>query len=799
MDILTQLAMVPVRAQRFYKRTGRTYKGAKGAHIGLDKSKVKCYNRHQLGHFARECPQPRREGQNQGQTLMKNHGGNNHNNLSNNSAHSSGQQSTQPKPAGSQNHQNVVATVANQTECVELGDFLAEFEPINHALMAKQDSASDHSSIEKYVETKKPEVTNASTSTSVDQSKILKPSIAVPPPTIYESKDSKVGGKQPEQPKGSQTQRLGKNNILENTKRINGGPVAFGSTKGHISTQGDVSNGLAIVLKLGVKIPDELIVLKAPRRDGLYILDMSVAAPSCGTACFISKASLEESGLWHRRYTWVFFLKTKDEAAELLKTLVINLENQSNLKVKTIRCDNGTELKNHVLNSFCEEKGIVRQFSAPRTPQQNGVAERRNRTLIEAARILIIKGKNKTPYELWRKRKPNIYFFKPFGCPVTILRTNELLPKLAENADEGYFVGYCGVSKAYRVYNKRTKIVEETINVSFNEKSPYNFESHPTWLFDIDALTTAFNITVEKPVSSSVPSGTRFSGSSSTANSISETVENTYSGSSEPENSNVAASNELSFEHLTHNSETSSHEAVEVSDPMSHFGDVELEHILPRLNIPSNGRSHEFPMLQDRRINKNHPLDNVIGDMSAPVLTRSKSADANICLHAAFFVSRMQGYVQEEGIDYDGVFAPMARLEAIRIFLAYDAFKDFQVFQMDIRSAYLYGLLEQEVYVKQPPGFEDPHYPNRICKLIKALYGLKQAPRTCARSKLVFLHQLLRLNTLLPQAAAINFFGSKIKCLIMGSPSWKLQSLQTTTVPSPTSTFITANGMMNFD
>ncbi|KAK9050852.1 hypothetical protein SSX86_030179 [Deinandra increscens subsp. villosa] len=731
MDILTQLAMVPVRAQRFYKRTGRTYKGAKGAHIGLDKSKVKCYNRHQLGHFARECPQPRREGQNQGQTLMKNHGGNNHNNLSNNSAHSSGQQSTQPKPAGSQNHQNVVATVANQTECVELGDFLAEFEPINHALMAKQDSASDHSSIEKYVETKKPEVTNASTSTSVDQSKILKPSIAVPPPTIYESKDSKVGGKQPEQPKGSQTQRLGKNNILENTKRINGGPVAFGSTKGHISTQGDVSNGLAIVLKLGVKIPDELIVLKAPRRDGLYILDMSVAAPSCGTACFISKASLEESGLWHRRYTWVFFLKTKDEAAELLKTLVINLENQSNLKVKTIRCDNGTELKNHVLNSFCEEKGIVRQFSAPRTPQQNGVAERRNRTLIEAARILIIKGKNKTPYELWRKRKPNIYFFKPFGCPVTILRTNELLPKLAENADEGYFVGYCGVSKAYRVYNKRTKIVEETINVSFNEKSPYNFESQPTWLFDIDALTTAFNITVEKPVSSSVqehnlysPSGTRFSGSSSTGNSISETVENTYSGSSEPENSNVAASNELSFEHLTHNSETSSHEAVEVSDPVSHFGDVELEHILPRLNIPSNGRSHEFPMLQDRRINKNHPLDNVIGDMSAPVLTRSKSADANICLHAAFFVSRSTQEVITKGV-------PHASCQ-----------ENFQVLEGSTKTGFM---ADVNSWVKDLfPG--------------------------SARSKLVFLHQLLRLNTLLPQAAAIKFFGSKIKCLIMGSP-----------------------------
>ncbi|GJX53149.1 putative ribonuclease H-like domain-containing protein [Tanacetum coccineum] len=88
-----------------------------------------------------------------------------------------------------------------------------------------------------------------------------------------------------------------------------------------------------------------------------------------------------------------------------------------------------------------------------------------------------------------------------------------------------------------------------------------------------------------------------------------------------------------------------------------------------------------------------------------------------------------QGYTQEEGIDYDEVFAPVARIEAIRLFLAYASFKDFVVYQMDVKSAFLYGKIEEEVYVCQPPGFEDPDFPNRVYKVEKALYGLHQAPR----------------------------------------------------------------------
>ncbi|GJX83372.1 putative ribonuclease H-like domain-containing protein [Tanacetum coccineum] len=219
------------------------------------------------------------------------------------------------------------------------------------------------------------------------------------------------------------------------------------------------------------------------------------------------------------RFSWVFFLATKDETSGILKTFITEIENQLDHKVKVIRCDNGTEFKNSVMNQFCEMKGIKREFSVARTPQQNGVAERRNRTLIEAARtmlvdsklpttfwaeavntacyvlnrVLVIKPHNKTPYELIRGRTPLIDFMKPFGCPITILNTKDQLGKLDGKADEGFFVGYSVVSKAMRVFNKRTRIVKETLNIRFLENAPNVTGNGPDWLFDVDSLSKSMN------------------------------------------------------------------------------------------------------------------------------------------------------------------------------------------------------------------------------------------------------------------------------------------------------------------
>nr|GFD17768.1 hypothetical protein [Tanacetum cinerariifolium] len=135
------------------------------------------------------------------------------------------------------------------------------------------------------------------------------------------------------------------------------------------------------------------------------------------------------------------------------------------------------------MNDFCSQKGIKREFRNARTPQQNGVAERRNRTLIEAARTMVADAKLPVA----------IGFLKPFGCDVMILNTLDNLGKFEAKGDEGYFIGYSMSSKAFRVFNKRTRRVEENLHVEFLENKAIEKGAGPNWLVDIDSLTKSMN------------------------------------------------------------------------------------------------------------------------------------------------------------------------------------------------------------------------------------------------------------------------------------------------------------------
>ncbi|GKB18708.1 ribonuclease H-like domain-containing protein [Tanacetum coccineum] len=276
-----------------------------------------------------------------------------------------------------------------------------------------------------------------------------------------------------------------------------------------------------VVLSPDFKLTDEShVLLKVPRKDNMYSVDLKNVVPQGGLTCLFAKATLDESNLWHRRLGHINF-KTMNKLVR--GNLIRGIENQINHRVKIIRCDKGTKFKNKEMNQFCEMKGIKREFSVARTPQQNGVAERKNRTLIEAARtmladsklpttfwaeavntacyvqnrVLVIKPHNKTPYELFHGRTPSLSFMRPFGCLVTILNTLDHLGKFDGKADEGFFVGYSVNSKAFRVFNSRTRIVEETLHITFLKNKPNVARSGPEWLFDIDTLIKSMNY---KPV-----------------------------------------------------------------------------------------------------------------------------------------------------------------------------------------------------------------------------------------------------------------------------------------------------------
>ncbi|GJQ92846.1 putative ribonuclease H-like domain-containing protein [Tanacetum coccineum] len=532
------------------------------------------------------------------------------------------------------------------------------------------------------------------------------------------------------------------------------------------------------------------------------------------------------------RFSWVFFLRTKDETSGILKDFIRQIENQLNQKVKTIRCDNGTEFKNRDFIEFCGSKGIKREYSNARTPQQNGVAERKNRTLIEAARtmladsflpntfwaeavstacyvlnrVLVTKPHNKTPYELVTGKIPIISYIRPFGCHVTILNTIDHLGKFDGKSDEGFLVGYSLQSKAFRVYNLETKRVEENLHITFLENKPNVAGKGPTWLFDLDYLTDSMNY---QPVRSENQAN-KHAGPQE-ANHNAGTKDNIDAGDSEKEDesaqdyfvlpiwSSYSSTVKRSTEKDAGEAPTKHPDLKTNENPVDKEDQVflvELERLKRQekdannaaealrkefaqetedlllqaraaktsstnivntastpvstdsaydglsLSDPTNPNQDdlEIPALED--IYKN-PTDGIFTNSSyddegavadftnletvVNVYRNKKDERGVVVRNKARLVA--QGHRQEEGIDYDEVFAPVARIEAIRIFLAFASYMGFIVYQMDVKSAFLYGKIDEEVYVSQPPGFIDPKYPKKVYKVVKALYGLHQAPR----------------------------------------------------------------------
>ncbi|GJS38451.1 retrovirus-related pol polyprotein from transposon TNT 1-94 [Tanacetum coccineum] len=616
----------------------------------------------------------------------------------------------------------------------------------------------------------------------------------------------------------------------------------------------------------------------------------------------------------YSRYTWTHFLRSKDETPGVLIDFLTLVQRGLHAQVTTVRTDKGTEFLNKTLHAYFAKEGIRHETSTARTPEQNGVVERRNRTLVEAARTMLSAAK--VPLFFWAEAIATACFTQNRSLVISRHEktlTHTSMPGTVRNGDACNFVGYSTQSRAYRVFNKRTRIIVETIHVNFDElpqMASDHVSSDPVpQVTTSNELELLYSLMFNELLNGTTPVVSKSSDvhaadnldkrqqHNTTHTSTTTVVADTPSLNIQTTNQAptqvptvTAPKNIIQAETNNENAQVDDDEFVNVfSTPVQDRGETSSRYV-------ESSNMHTFyqhhPSAQ--RWTKDHPLEQVIGNPSQSIRIRRQletdgemfkgydkrkeliskrfirhscsveavwSVHCVMAAHKSFTLYQMdvkttflygplkekcgdrlvswsskkqdctsmslveaeyvslsaccaqvlcptdsrtkhfdvryhfikeqvekgivelffvgteyqladlftkalsedrfkylvrrlgtkwvfrnkkdergivirnkarlvaQGYTQEEGINYDEVFAPVARIEAIRLFLAYVSFKDFVVHQMDVKSAFLFGKIEEEVYVCQPLGFEDPDFPDRVYKVEKALYGLLQALR----------------------------------------------------------------------
>ncbi|GJV09015.1 retrovirus-related pol polyprotein from transposon TNT 1-94 [Tanacetum coccineum] len=431
--------------------------------------------------------------------------------------------------------------------------------------------------------------------------------------------------------------------------------------------------------RFGINI-EGVDLLKGNRTTNLYTINLHEMT-STSPSYLMARATSTKSWLWHQRLSHlnfdiindlakndlVHFLRSKDEAPEEIKTFLKKIIVLLQAPVIIVRTDNGIGFKNQVLKEYFDSVGISHQASSVRTPQQNRVVERRNRTLVEAARTMLV------------------FSYAPLFLWVEAIAT----AKLGAKGDIGFFIGYYATSCAYIVYNRRTKKIMETMNVTFDELSAMAFEQSSLRL---DLTYAPSIITSKKPTERELDL-------------LFEAMYDDYISGQLL----AAPANQVLQTLMT--STTTTDTAPTLTNSSSQAKDIpNTSHGVDKLPQQQHIDSTQEELFQFKRLDV---------WVLAPALDNIKPLTCLV----------VRGYRQEEGIDFEESFAPVARMEAIRIFLAYAAHKSSIVFQMDMKTAFLHGTLKEDVYVCQPKAFIDADHPSHVYKLKKALYGLKQAPR----------------------------------------------------------------------
>nr|GEX75010.1 putative ribonuclease H-like domain-containing protein [Tanacetum cinerariifolium] len=526
---------------------------------------------------------------------------------------------------------------------------------------------------------------------------------------------------------GCSRHMIGNISYLSNFEELNGGYVAFGGNPkgGKITGKGKIKTGKldfddvyfvkdlkfnlfsvsqmcdkknsvlftnteCLVLSSDFKLPDESqVLLRVPRENNMYNVNLKNIVPSGDLTCLFAKAILDESNLWHRRLAHINF-KTINKLVKgnRVRGLPIKVFKSDHT---CVACKKG---KQH--RASCKTKpGIKKENSVPRTPQQNGIAERKNQTLIEATKTML-----ETLHVNFLENKPNTAGIGPtwlFDID-RLTRTMNYQPVHAGNqtnsgAEDAPFDGK---EHDFDVQKPKSKVILSPSSSAQSKEQDDKTKKEAQGKSPVESVT------------STVPTAGQ--------NSLNST--NTFSAADMPELEDI-----IYFDDEDVVGAEADFNNLKSSIP------EELKRVHQALKDPSwieamQEELHQFKMqkvwvLVDLPYGKR-----AIG--TKWVYRNNKDERGIVIMNKARLVA--QGHTQEEGINYEEVFAPVARIEAIRLFLAYASFMGFMVYQMDVKSAFLYGTIKEEVYVCQPPRFEDPDQPDMVYKVVKAFYGLHQAP-----------------------------------------------------------------------
>lgn len=465
----------------------------------------------------------------------------------------------------------------------------------------------------------------------------------------------------------------------------------------------------------------------------------------------------------YTRKVYVYFMKDKLNVLNIFKDFKNRVENERETKVKVLRTDNGTEFCNHDFDKYLKSCGIAHQTSTPYTPQQNGLSERMNRTLVERARCMIFDAElekeywaeaiataayvinrsptqslgKKTPYEMWTGRKPNISHMRIFGCEAMVHVPKEKRQKWDPKSRQMLFLGYCDDTKGYRLWDPVSRKMVKSRDVTFLEK-----HDNKSATFDFTDQSAGNNSENSTPPKHSLSDDSSARDKSSEANNDSVyNLESPETSSQYDTDQEELDETYVPYKPVTLSKEECRNITLRPRRNKPPSDDYHTSYFCySSLNDPqsveealTSPQGHKWRMAMDEELSA--LSDNNTWTLVKPppkkkiipckwIFKAKTDQDGKVVRYKARLV--IKGYKQKKGIDYGEVYSPVVRYTSVRYLFALAVKYNLEIDQMDAVSAFLQGEIDTEIYMQQPPTYEKG---SEVCLLHKSIYGLKQASR----------------------------------------------------------------------